>query len=203
MLNDALANKADADHTHTLSIATSSATNQITLSHGTRYQLTAGGSTYVFTMPSQSVPSYATYLKVTSNNTSANRYLVASSTYSSSTSATAYVYSNIYLNHNTGQLTATTFNATSDARLKENITPYENDKSVLDLPVYHYDFIDGVKDQIGCLAQDLQKICPEIVNEEENGYLTITESKIVYLLLEELKKQNSRIAELEKKLGDR
>lgn len=42
-------------HTHNLGITagTSSDTSQITLSHGTKYVLSAGGSTYCFTMPSE------------------------------------------------------------------------------------------------------------------------------------------------------
>lgn len=43
---------ADSDHTHDVSIATSSATNELTLAHGTKYALTAGGQSFVFTMPS-------------------------------------------------------------------------------------------------------------------------------------------------------
>ena len=43
---------ATSGHTHTTSIATSTATNQITLAYGTKYALTAGGTSYVFTMPS-------------------------------------------------------------------------------------------------------------------------------------------------------
>lgn len=38
-------------HTHTTSIASSSATNQITLSASTKYAITAGGTSYVFTTP--------------------------------------------------------------------------------------------------------------------------------------------------------
>jgi hypothetical protein len=38
-------------HTHTLSIAADSGTNQLTLSTSTKYKLTAGGSTFVFTTP--------------------------------------------------------------------------------------------------------------------------------------------------------
>lgn len=40
-----------SNHSHTLSIATDSGTNQITLAASTKYKLTAGGSTYVFTTP--------------------------------------------------------------------------------------------------------------------------------------------------------
>ena len=95
-----------------------------------------------------------------------------------------------------GIVTAVTYNAVSDARLKENFKEFKTNKSILDLPIYHYDFIDGTKNQIGCKAQDLQVICPEIVHENEEGYLSIQESKIVYLLIEEIKQLKKEIAEL-------
>lgn len=87
---------------------------------------------------------------------------------------------------------------TSDKRLKENERLYKFDKSILDLPIYKYDYINGSKNQIGCMAQDLKKICPEIVEEDEEGYLHIQESKIVYLLIEEIKKLKEEIKNLKK-----
>lgn len=87
---------------------------------------------------------------------------------------------------------------TSDKRLKENERPYKSDKSILDLPIYKYDYINGSKNQIGCMAQDLKEICPEIVEEDEKGYLHIQESKIVYLLIEEIKKLKEEIKNLKK-----
>lgn len=50
---------AASGHTHTTSIATSSATNQITLAHGTKYAITAGGTSYVFTMPADNNTTYS------------------------------------------------------------------------------------------------------------------------------------------------
>ena len=44
--------KSDTGHTHTTTIATSSGTNELTLAHGTKYAITAGGDSFVFTMPS-------------------------------------------------------------------------------------------------------------------------------------------------------
>ena len=89
---------------------------------------------------------------------------------------------------------AKTFNATSDARLKENFQLFTPQKSILDLPIYKFDFINGnEKNQIGCKAQDLQEICPEIVHQSNDGYLTIQESKIVYLLIDEIKKLKNEI----------
>lgn len=45
---------AVGNHTHTTTIATSTATNQINLAFGSKYALSAGGTSYVFTMPSTS-----------------------------------------------------------------------------------------------------------------------------------------------------
>ena len=43
---------ATSGHTHATSIATSTGTNQITLAFGNKYSISAGGTSYVFTMPS-------------------------------------------------------------------------------------------------------------------------------------------------------
>lgn len=100
-----------------------------------------------------------------------------------------------------GTVTANTFNAKSDKRLKENLVCYEsNNKSILELPIYKFDYINGSKNKIGCMAQDLQQVCPEIVHEDEKGYLAIEESKIVYLLLEEVKKLKAEVEELKAKV---
>ena len=112
----------------------------------------------------------------------------------------------------TGEVTANSFYATdvvnansfyarSDRRLKENIQPFDYNKSILDLPVYTYNYINGDKKQIGCIAQDLQKLYPELVKEDDKGYLSVDNSKVVYLLLEELKKSNEKIKNLEDRLS--
>lgn len=95
-----------------------------------------------------------------------------------------------------GTVQAQIFNAISDRRLKENVEDYRCDASILDLPIKKFDFIDGPKGQIGCIAQDLQKICPEIVHEGVDGYLSISESKIVYLLIQEVKELRKELDEL-------
>lgn len=96
-----------------------------------------------------------------------------------------------------GTMSADAFYALSDARLKENFVPFTSNTSILDLPIYTYDFINSpLKNQIGCKAQDLQQICPEIVHTNEEGYLSIQESKIVYLLIDEIKKLKEEINQL-------
>ena len=94
-----------------------------------------------------------------------------------------------------GNITAKAFYATSDRRLKENIVDYKPAKSILDIPVKEYNFIGDDKKHIGFIAQDLQKVFPELVTERTDGYLSIEESKLIYLLIDEVKK-------LKEKVGD-
>ena len=90
-------------------------------------------------------------------------------------------------------VTAQTFLGISDIRLKENIQDYKCSKSILDLPIKKFDYIDGSKNNIGCIAQDLQEICPELVVEDNKGYLTINESKLIYLLIQEVKDLKAKV----------
>lgn len=90
---------------------------------------------------------------------------------------------------------AKTFDAISDVRKKTAIQDYICKKSILDLPIKKFEFIDDETHtkNIGCIAQDLQEICPEIVHEDADGYLSIEETKLVYLLLQEVKELKKEI----------
>lgn len=87
-------------------------------------------------------------------------------------------------------------NLTSDRRLKKNIKPYETDKSILDVDVKEFEWIDekaGRGKQIGIIAQDLQEYFPELVVTGEDGYLRIKETKLVYLLMQEVKRLRDEV----------
>ena len=130
--------------------------------------------------------------------TNAKLYLagaIAQGDASPSNSSDTGTLASLYVD-NSGYLNSTGFNATSDKRLKENIKEFIPQKSILNLPIVEYDFIDTKRHDIGCLAQDLQEICPEIVSEDEKGFLSIEESKIVYLLLDEVKKLRAEVDQL-------
>ena len=96
------------------------------------------------------------------------------------------------------KIQAKTFDAVSDMRKKTAIQDYICKKSILDLPVKEFEFIDDETHtkNIGCIAQDLQEICPEIVHEDKDGYLSIEETKLVYLLLQEVKELKKEIKAL-------
>lgn len=106
-----------------------------------------------------------------------------------------YSNSSVYIDSNSC-LTAPSFNATSDKRLKENIEPLKPIEGLLDLPLYTYDYKDSGIHSLGCMAQDLQKIAPELVVEDDNGYLSVKESKLVYYLLMEVKNLRNEVKKL-------
>ena len=84
----------------------------------------------------------------------------------------------------------------SDRRIKENINYIQTglDK-ILALKPATFDYIDGVKNNIGWIAQDVQEVIPEAVNtiSEINDQLTLKSDYIVpYLVkaVQELSQQN-------------
>lgn len=73
--------------------------------------------------------------------------------------------------------------ASSDARLKENIQPYEVHKGV---QFYTWDWNQTAKDKgldthptFGVIAQEVQKTHPETVVEGEHGYLMVNYGKLI------------------------
>lgn len=99
-----------------------------------------------------------------------------------------------------GSIEATSFNATSDIRLKDNIKTSSMDAtnivSTIDIVDFNYKANPNVK-QFGVIAQALKEVCPEVVVEGEDGYLRIKESKLVYILWKALQDANERITNLE------
>lgn len=98
-----------AAHTHSLSIAkdTSTTTTNVTLDHGTKYKLTAGGSTYLFTTPSDTDSKVDVTL-----GTTTKAYLLGTSATptSTATGTTAIADTAVYLGTGAGTLFATKFN---------------------------------------------------------------------------------------------
>lgn len=99
----------------------------------------------------------------------------------------------------TGVVTAASFNATSDRRLKDNLTPLKPVDGILDLPLYEYDYKETGEHSIGCMAQDLREIAPSLVDEDDDGYLSIKESKLTYYLLLEVRALRDEVKALKEK----
>lgn len=100
-----------------------------------------------------------------------------------------------------GDVSADDFNSTSDERLKSNIKPL-NDALQKVKQLNGVSFEMNNKAKIGVIAQEVQKVIPEVVNTKEDGYLSVCYGNIVGLLIEAVKEQQIKIEQLEQKLGD-
>ena len=97
------------------------------------------------------------------------------------------------------------YGSPSDKRLKENIKPIESalDK-VEKLQGVTFDWKESdsileIKEDIGFIAQDVQKVVPELVRENENGMLSLRHQGITPILLEAIKELKAEIEELKSK----
>jgi hypothetical protein len=106
-----------------------------------------------------------------------------------------------------------TLTQSSDIRFKENIQPLENAlEKLLQLNGYRYNWKPELKKdsalQIGLIAQNVEKVFPELVSTNEEGMKSVAYQNLVPVLIEaikeqqqQLKAQQKRIEELEKKMN--
>ena len=95
----------------------------------------------------------------------------------------------------------------SDERLKENITPIPNALHKVELISGNtYDWKEGFDNihphkgnDVGVIAQEVEKVLPQVVIERDNGYKAVDYEKIVPLLIEAIKELSAKVKELENK----
>jgi len=98
----------------------------------------------------------------------------------------------------TGDVKAKKITETSDERLKQNIQPLVSSLAKLaQLRGVSFKWKDEPQDnQIGLVAQEVEKILPEIVSTDSKGYKSIAYGKLTAVLLEAIKEQQQQIEEL-------
>ena len=94
--------------------------------------------------------------------------------------------------------------STSDIRFKENIVPIENalDK-ISKISGNTYDWKAELKDvhgyegnDVGVIAQEIEAVLPQLVQNRDNGYKAVKYDKLVALLIEGIKEQQTQIHSL-------
>jgi len=97
--------------------------------------------------------------------------------------------------------------ASSDERLKTNIEPIVGSlDKIMSIGGYEFDWIpmEGIHDNsghdIGVIAQEVQKVLPEIVTTRDNGYMAVKYEKMIAVLIEAIKEQQKQIDEIKSKL---
>lgn len=117
-----------------------------------------------------------------------------------------YNGSSKFATSSTGATVTGDLNSTSDIRYKKNI---ETIDSALDKVQSlrgvtfnwdHEDF-DTTNRATGVIAQDVEKVLPEAVRENEDGFLNVAYGNMVGLLVEAIKEQQQQIHELKKQLN--
>jgi hypothetical protein len=77
----------------------------------------------------------------------------------------------------------------------QNDSLYVNEDKTYELD---YNFDDNL--HFGMLAQDIEKVFPNLVTKDENGYLSLNYTEFIPLLIESLKEQNEKILKLEEEI---
>jgi hypothetical protein len=109
--------------------------------------------------------------------------------------------SKLYFNPSTGTINATEVNTLSDLTMKSDFTEIVDPLSMLSqISGYKFKFTESGKHSVGVLAQDVEKILPEIVTTNLEGSKSVAYNGIVALLIEAVKQQQVTIEELKKKL---
>jgi len=108
--------------------------------------------------------------------------------------------SKLTFNPSTGTLSATIINSLSDSRYKTNIRPLGYGLStVLTLTGYKYELVDSNQTSLGLIAQDVEKVVPEVVITDVDGKMGINYSAMIAVLVEAVKELNAKVATLEGK----
>ena len=118
-----------------------------------------------------------------------------------------------------GRIKSNGVNETSDERLKKNIntisnalssvqqmegvfynwkSPKELEKESIDIALSP----NTERLEMGFIAQDLERIIPELVDTDNEGYKSVQYSKVVALLVEALKEESNKRTDLEKIVAD-
>ncbi len=110
------------------------------------------------------------------------------------------VKQNLVIEYNGNATLAGVLTQNSDERLKKNIHQLSPSlENLQQLNGYTYDWIDKGKDkeqQIGLLAQEVQKIYPQLVKTAVDGTLSVNYSGLVPVLIEGIKEQQKQIDQL-------
>ena len=132
----------------------------------------------------------------TTSDVSAKIYIVGSASY-------GIVYQNASNVNNfyvgvggDGYLRAASWSYGSDRRIKENISYIETGlNKVLALKPATFDYIDGIKNNIGWIAQDVQEVIPEAIGtiSKTNDQLTLKSDFIIPYLVKAIQEQQAQI----------
>jgi hypothetical protein len=111
---------------------------------------------------------------------------------SGNVSSTQTADSKLTFNPSLGRLTATIVNSTSDENQKKDIQTVQNSlEKIKQLRGVDFAWKNNDQKSIGVIAQEVQKVFPELVSEDENG-LSVNYNGLIGVLIEAIKELDNR-----------
>ena len=155
--------------------------------------LVSNGTSWVSQAPG------ASGLSITNETASSSTYYPTLSTVNTGTISAANTSSaKLYFVPNTGTLSATIFNSLSDQNHKTDIHSIDNPLEITDnLRGVWFKWVDNGAPSMGLIAQEVEKVLPELVSEN-NGLKTLNYDALIGLLIEDIKALKAKIEKLEK-----
>lgn len=109
-----------------------------------------------------------------------------------------------------GDISCVSLFQTSDARYKTNIGEVSNaSEKLFQLTPHTYSFMEtkdrifDKKNHFGFIAQEVEKVYPELVSKNAEGYYAVNYTEFIPLLLQSLKEEDQKINELSNKLASK
>ena len=97
---------------------------------------------------------------------------------------------------------ATTYNTSSDARLKDDIGDFDGLGIVEQLNPRKFVWKSDGQEDIGLYAQEVKELVPNAVSETEEGYYQMDYSKLVTPLIKAIQEQQEQIEELKQEIKE-
>jgi len=139
-------------------------------------------------------------------------YLTSSGSYNGSTSRTVSVAGTSVNTANTlvardisgdftaGTITATDFNSTSDLAVKKDISTFENALTIVNqIRGVNYSWKETDKPSIGVIAQEIEKVLPQLVKEGE--VKSVNYNGLIGVLIEAVKELSAEVENLKKQVS--
>jgi hypothetical protein len=118
--------------------------------------------------------------------------------------STGIVMNNNNITLGTGSLSASSYNTTSDYRIKENATILDESFSVDKLRPVTYTNINSGKKDIGLIAHELQEVYPFLVTGEKDGQemQTVNYTGLIGVLIKEIQDLKHDVAQLKQQISN-
>ena len=107
----------------------------------------------------------------------------------------------LYFNPSTGTLSATIFNSLSDIELKTNVIDIESGLDIIEkINPVEFEWKDNGKKSFGVIAQDIEKILPDLVSTAENK--SVNYSGLIAFLIKSVQELSAKIKQIEESNGN-